>query len=348
MTSFTDGERTITAIMYRMRKRSDSTFIYLNLAPDIRFTLDEDINLCEGDTAFIQAGIFGQDPLWSTGDSGYELMVTQAGDYWLEQSNVYGCTHRDTVSVLVEQVPTLNLGDDQYLCTQDGLVLEGGDFINYLWSDGSIDPTLTVHSPGTYWVAVDNDGPCLAVDTIQIFSLPTVHYLDLGEDQIVLPGDVVAIPIMSSGTTISQLTVTPPDIVQSLSDDEVLLSIGESTEVIVEGIDEYGCLLRDTILLTVPAFSVFIPNVFSPNGDGTNELFTPYGSTHTTVEQMIIYDRFGRSRYELNEFPADGLHGWSGRVDGELLSSGVYIYEVIIRYADGSVETRVGDVTMVR
>jgi gliding motility-associated-like protein len=77
--------------------------------------------------------------------------------------------------------------------------------------------------------------------------------------------------------------------------------------------------------------SIYIPNAFTPNGDGLNELFTAYGVNWRTF-QMWIFDRWGQELY----FSNDPEKGWNGLdpATGEALAQGVYVYR--IRIVDNS------------
>jgi len=85
--------------------------------------------------------------------------------------------------------------------------------------------------------------------------------------------------------------------------------------------------------------ALFIPNVFTPNGDGVNDVFRVVGS-EACVQELAIYDRWGRELYVTRTAP----FVWDGRVKGgEPAAEGAYVY--VIRFA-GFV--RAGTVTLVR
>jgi len=77
--------------------------------------------------------------------------------------------------------------------------------------------------------------------------------------------------------------------------------------------------------------SIYIPNAFTPNGDGLNELFTAYGVNWRTF-QMWIFDRWGKELY----FSNNPEKGWNGLdpTTGEVMAQGVYVYR--IRIVDNS------------
>ncbi|MBK7762187.1 MAG: CotH kinase family protein [Bacteroidetes bacterium] len=90
--------------------------------------------------------------------------------------------------------------------------------------------------------------------------------------------------------------------------------------------------------------SVFIPNVFSPNGDGKNDVFTIRVGKDIIGMEMSIFDRWGKEVYHTNNVNA----GWNGSYDDKSADIGVYQYIVKIRYRDNTNETFKGDVTLLR
>ena len=86
-----------------------------------------------------------------------------------------------------------------------------------------------------------------------------------------------------------------------------------------------------------------VPSGFSPNDDGNNDLLFVYGGE---IEELsfIIYDRWGRIAFGTS----DQDEGWDGTINGKPATSGVYVYIVKVTYTDGEIETRKGNVTLVR
>ncbi|MEI6348480.1 MAG: gliding motility-associated C-terminal domain-containing protein, partial [Bacteroidota bacterium] len=99
--------------------------------------------------------------------------------------------------------------------------------------------------------------------------------------------------------------------------------------VLLQVTDAFGCV--DTISKTIQIvedINIYIPNTFTPNGDGINEVFRPYGSGYkTTGYEMLIYDRWGKLIFTSNVFEK----GWDGKIDGVLATiNGVFTYKMIV------------------
>jgi gliding motility-associated-like protein len=94
-------------------------------------------------------------------------------------------------------------------------------------------------------------------------------------------------------------------------------------------------------------FNVYIPNTFTPDDDGLNDTFKPVFSPEGvdfTKYQMEIYDRWGQRLYSTTNHEM----GWDGKVKGELVKEGSYVYR--IKFADmmGQVFDKLGNVVLLR
>ncbi len=125
-----------------------------------------------------------------------------------------------------------------------------------------------------------------------------------------------------------------------------------STTYTVTVINDKGCDDTAEIRLEVKKDrDVFIPNAFSPNGDGINDVFVVYsnGRSVKQINELHIYNRWGEEIFENSNFqPDDEVHGWNGTFREELMNPAVFVYWCEIEYEDGFVELFKGDVTIVK
>jgi gliding motility-associated-like protein len=116
-------------------------------------------------------------------------------------------------------------------------------------------------------------------------------------------------------------------------------------QLVLVAITPQGCRLADTLNFEVEArFALFVPNVFSPNGDDVNDRFLITGAGFREI-RMLVYDRWGRQvhNYRGNQ-PA-----WDGRnSSGAILPEGVYVYFLEITDLLGTTTQRTGTVTLIR
>ena len=110
--------------------------------------------------------------------------------------------------------------------------------------------------------------------------------------------------------------------------------------------DEYGCKAADTVKITVLLTNtVIVPNAFSPNNDGLNDIFHLNGYNIDKVD-LFIYDRWGNKKFEALQIPY--TDGWDGYYKGGHCPLAVYVYHAVVYFYDGTTEKRKGNVTLIR
>jgi gliding motility-associated-like protein len=134
---------------------------------------------------------------------------------------------------------------------------------------------------------------------------------------------------------------------QQLKEQRIIARQGET--VTVTAISAEGCIDSVTLTYTVMPlrYDVFVPNAFSPNDDGLNDVFKPYPFIKRAyvISRMQVVDRWGASVYHStgNDVQWDGRYG-----NGTPAESGIYHYFIVIRFLDGREEMFKGDVTLIR
>jgi hypothetical protein len=214
--------------------------------------LGQDFSACAGTQAVLDAGAGFASYLWSTGQTSQTIMVSDAGTYWVEVANDFGCSKRDSVVFTVNPLPEVNLGADQNMCEGSLFVLSAGTgFVSYLWNTGATADHISVNLPGEYWVQVTNENGCINQDTIVLTMVPAPS-VSLGDDQTFCEGTSVALNagagfisyLWSTGETSSSINASQPGIVW------------------VEVTDANSCSARDTVALTLDPLPV-APNIAS-------------------------------------------------------------------------------------
>lgn len=97
--------------------------------------------------------------------------------------------------------------------------------------------------------------------------------------------------------------------------------------------------------------TIYIPTIFSPNGDGVNDLFQIYTSDDhiSMITRFYIFDRGGKNIYQRTNIPLHGYDGWwDGTYKRFTMSSGVYAYYFETEDEHGRRESYRGDVTLIR
>ncbi|MCY1538864.1 hypothetical protein D9M68_744260 [compost metagenome] len=123
------------------------------------------------------------------------------------------------------------------------------------------------------------------------------------------------------------------------------LPVLEPATYSVLGIDEYGCKDTAKIFLDVKyPLDPIMPNAFTPNGDGKNDVF---GLTNAKFQKLLrfeVYNRWGQQVFTT----IDPLKGWDGTVEGKDCAQAVYTYIIVVELPDKNIKTYKGDVTLFR
>ena len=110
--------------------------------------------------------------------------------------------------------------------------------------------------------------------------------------------------------------------------------------------DVHGCLDSAVNCLIVnPGFTLYIPDAFSPNGDGINDIFEPKG-TYIKDFEMYIFDRWGMQLYHTTDI----MKGWDGRVNGNssIAQEDTYIYTIKVIDTRDGVHSYIGNVYLIK
>lgn len=116
--------------------------------------------------------------------------------------------------------------------------------------------------------------------------------------------------------------------------------------------DGLGCRIEEIVEIFQRPCQVFIPNIFSPNGDGFNDQFQIFqqGQANPTLNKYQIFSRWGELLYEVVNTPFESMEGrwWDGIYQGEFVESGLYIYHVEIDFGNGQIDNSVGEINVIR
>ena len=182
------------------------------------------------------------------------------------------------------------------------------------------------------------------------FSQPPVSPGFLGEDRLINLGDSICISIPVD-TNIESITWNPAQPCTSPDCSSVCIRAVGPEVLTATIIDQNKCSFSDDIRLSITEIRpVFAPNVFSADAEPPNNRFTIFsGINDTKVNWMRVYDRWGSSVYEAQDFGAGETEkGWDGTIKGKTAPSDVYTFACELLYPDGATEIRSGTVTFLR
>lgn len=350
----------------------DQVVVTIDTVPPTPTANVGDILTCDVTSVTVTSSVLqgsGQyDYVWTTpngviesGSDEADVVVTSAGQYKLVVTDqVTGCVDSIEVEVMADDNTVMGIdyniseplcfGDDDGTVSIDA-VLGGTPPYSYIWSNGATTGTISGLSGGSYAVTVEDINGCMYE---QIFNLPTPQLLaaDIGSDRTVNIGDSVTISldVTIDPGAIDSIIWTGPFSSPCPYCVNVTFFPDESSQILVTVIDTNGCRASASMLLEVRVpRNVYMPNVFSPNGDGVNDRFTIYGNTITRINTLQIFDRWGELIFEKDGFAPNAPDlGWDGRMAGEDILPGVYVFKAELVHDDNIVEYLLGDITLLR
>ena len=318
--------------------------------------------------SYINSGSSISAYIWNFGDQSNSNQTnpnhtyTQVGTYNISLTAIsnYGCRETTVLQARVNPNPVAVFASSGSGCGpisstfSESSSISEGVITGWLWnfSDGEIStdqhPSHIFTNPGNYDVnlTVVSDRGCYATYTasniIQVYPSPTADFsANTYSTDIMSP--TVSFQNLSTNYTTYQWVFGDGTATSSVLNPTHTFSDTGSYSALLITTNAYGC--RDTILKHIeirPKSTLFVPNCFTPNGDGENEVFRPY---HTNMDhlQVWVFDRWG-----LLLKTWDTLDGsWDGYYEGKKCQQDTYVYKIIGEGIDGQHSEWVGHVSIV-
>jgi gliding motility-associated-like protein len=261
-------------------------------------------------------------------------------------SDYPGTLERRDATPLVIKSLEINLEDNILELCQDSTIifdpLPEVEDLKFVWNTGSTASTLNITTAGIYSLTVTLN--CLS-DSATFEVLTSDLSVELEGNEEIIYGDLFEIEALVQSMTpiLSYLWQTPDTIVCSdCPNIEIVPQKSGLIELTVN--NEAGCFASDSKFILVER-PVYIPNVFSPNYDGINDVFYIQTKHPIQIKKWQIFNRWGDLVFaKSNIYTNDQNEGWDGRFKGEPLEKGIYIWQLELEYLNGDSVFLGGDV----
>ena len=300
--------------------------------------LGPDTTLCDGQELLIDLSGEGYRAIrWQDGRQDSVYAITAPGTYSVALDGTCGA-ERDTLQVRFEsEPPQLSLPGDTAICPGNTLRLRlPSDGTFYRWQDGQTTAEYRIEAPGNYAVTATNG--CGAVSSaLSVRYVPPLQWR-LSADTFLCPGETLRLSAEMPDATFYQWQDRPPGPLIDIAEPgayEVLA--GNACDTLSAVVEVRAC----------EQCAVFLPNAFSPNGDGVNDIFRPYSDCELSAYSLRIFDRWGSLLVEV----ADPEAGWDGRSRSRLLGQGLYVWVLqytVVEEGQPRVVERAGEVVLMR
>ena len=336
--------------------------ITINPSPDV--TVSAGGNLCLGSVM----------PLTASGASSYQWRPLEGlscytcpstlaspkvtTPYVVEGRNSFGCVDYDTAVITVIQPLRMTVSGNDSICIGQSAPLLVSGATNYSWSPAIGLSSTTVSNPiatpqtTTTYRVVGYDGFNCFTDTafltVAVGDYPTV---DLGPDLSLGAGTQHPLQSVISAGPIRNWLWTPATDLSCATCPLPVANIKKDISYAVNVTTAYGCSATDTVSIKVfcEESAVFIPNAFTPDGDGINDILMVRSKGVQAVKYFRIFNRWGNLVFEKNNFsPNNPLYAWDGRINGVAGGPDVYVYTCEVICENGTSFTYKGNVSIIK
>jgi hypothetical protein len=222
---------------------------------------------------------------WSTGSDTSFTDVLLPGIYTVTAEHLCGLV-TDTITLYLAPNPILNLGNDTTLCIGQQITLNAGNHSTYTWSIQSITPSITINETGIYSVTVTNTFDCIANDNIQVNFVQETAQL--------LPNDT-ALYASAFPYTINLSNLYSNYQSNQFPVNSSQLTINTEGTYSLTAIDNYGCIVSDSINIKLKTFELIVPSIISKNQNFTINNLPANSSLH-------VFDALGQIVYQSNNY----------------------------------------------
>lgn len=292
----------------------------------------------------------------------YGRTLFQSGKYTEALKSYQGCDSTLELNLIVNPLPVVTLNTTSNIEICDGLTktieiisIKPNETIKW-FKDGvqltETAPKLVISEGGIYYAEVTTSAGCSEISStvnVVIRPTPNAELESIGDGSISCTYDTVL--LQAKHQQDAEYYWWPETAIKPFNYNLYASAVRGifrdlQTPMTLTVKNQYGCVDTSSFVVYSRACcEVFIPNAFSPNGDGSNELFAPVLRPHQNIISFSIYDRLGTQVYE----SSSNSEGWNGTYkNGKEAPSGVYMYQVVYTCDDGKNYTRKDALTLLR
>jgi gliding motility-associated-like protein len=316
-----------------------------------------DTTYCEGETptALTASPSSGGNINWyvnnqnvNTNSSTYTPDITIGTHLILVTETLNGCeSEPTTINIIVNQMPVVTVPNSVSICKYDSIqVTAQNNGYDILWDNGDTTSTSWLYDTITRDFIVVSSNPLCgsSSDTVTLIVNNNPIIVTSNDTIIGIGGEVDIWAIANgSGNVIYNWSPQPEEcITENCS--KIYVVPETATTYVVTVTDANGCSSQGSIFVDISGYmEVFIPNVFSPNGDGIHDVFEIKGPRLFNFT-LLIYDRWGKLVYETN----DQKDYWDGTFKGKFLAEQTFVYVLKGETVLGEIIDLSGNVTIIK
>ena len=258
------------------------------------------------------------------------------------------CSSTESITVTVNPLPNINAGSDVTICEGQAVTLSGSNGVTYNWNNGVLNgQSFVPAASGTYTVTGTDANGCVNTDNVNVTLLPPPTSAFTADSVTGYPGLSVNFTNDSQDAT-SYIWIFGNGQMATVSTTAAQnATYGNPGTYTVFLIADNGYCTDssslDIIVIPFPDPIIHVPNVFTPNGDGTNDVFF-IATQYVETLEVQIFNRWGNVVHEIN-----GVNdSWDGMVSNKEAVEGVYFFTYYVKGINGMELTGHGNITLNR
>jgi gliding motility-associated-like protein len=277
--------------------------------------------------------------------------------YTVRATNVFGCLSDDSIWVRVIQPTSVKAPPNDSLCLGESAMLRATGTEVYSWSPPTglnnpkianpvANPTVSTRYTVT---GTDRKGCFTTQDFVDVTVFP-IPVANAGRDTVIFAGFSTSLGA-SYSPDVRRYEWTPATGLSCYDCPNPVASPKATTNYTVKVFNSGGCVSSDavTVFVVCKNVNLYLPNTFSPNGDGMNDVFYPRGRGIQVVRSLKIFNRWGEQVFRRDNFNVNETSSaWDGRYKGRELAPDVYVYIIDVACDNNTIITLKGDVALVR
>jgi gliding motility-associated-like protein len=264
---------------------------------------------------------------------------------------------RDTAGTMVSIIPKrkMDVGVDLEICEGDQAQLHAEGGKEYTWfpvqslNDNKSSAPVAIPTQTTRYMAVIKQNECYTDTLYQNVTVRAKPFVDLGPD---LDGVVGASFKLNAKTSnVNKIEWLPPTGLSCVDCYNPVAIVDKSIVYKVIVYNGEQCKATDDIAINVKCDEsiISLPNTFTPNGDGANDMFWPISKGGIIVDKMLVFNRWGERVFEAYNIPVnDPSKGWDGTFKGKALTPDVFVYIIETKCITGERIVIKGDISLIR
>ncbi|MGN6568349.1 MAG: PKD domain-containing protein, partial [Flavipsychrobacter sp.] len=268
-----------------------------------------------------------------------------------------GCSNTDTVTVFTKTKTASTATGGGEICQSESLRLRDSAGVNsiYTWippyglNDPHSDTPLANPDTTVHYIVIAQQGSCIPdTEYVNVIVHPT-PIVKATPSQTMIAGNTVQLD--ATGKYINRYLWTPIESLSCDSCENPIATPKKTTQYVVHVWSDFGCAdsAETEVRVICDHSQVFMPNTFTPNGDGQNDRFYPRGKGLQIIRSFRIYNRWGQLMYEKQNMNTNEKdNGWDGTFNGVPLTPDVYVYMVDAICDTGEPISWKGDISLIR